>query len=73
VDEETIGITDEEDTSWMILSPYLIARFMFDVIYIHENTFPEVEQLQQNLAVNFNLRMKASTLEEWRQQFMFIH
>jgi hypothetical protein len=73
VDEETIGITDEEDTSWMILSPYLIARFMFDVIYINENIFPEVEQLQQNLVVNFNLRMKTSTLEEWRQQFIFIH
>jgi hypothetical protein len=57
----------------MIMSPYLVARFMFDIIYIADNQAPDLGTLHANLRENFNLGLKSSTLEEWRKQFIFIH
>jgi hypothetical protein len=73
VDQKAITISAEDGTMWMIMSPYLIARFMFDIIYVSQNEAPDLMTLHANLRENFNLGMKYSTLEEWHRQFIFIH
>ena len=64
---------EQKATMWLTLSPYLLARFLFDTIFIEHNVRVDAETLQANLLHNYRLGVKLSTLEQWLPQFHIIN